>query len=219
MFQIQTDPSFLEKQVRFGVLEAVFPQRERWELAAFEALKARELERLRESFAAYDRKAVFGENPYYRYFKKYKKTYPVLQQLESFLLKDRPFPSGNPVNEVAFLAELRTQMLLGAHDIDRIAGVPELFCPTEKLPFPSMRGEEVHTYPGDVSGRDDGGIIWGMIAGADERTCIRPDSTHIAYLVFGAPGVTNGQVEDLLDTLAGYARTLSPEAGVHKLLI
>lgn len=218
-FQIRTDASFLEKGVRFGVLEAAFPQREAWELSAFEALKSRELERLKETFAAYDRKAVFGENPYYRYFKRYKKTYPILQQLESFLLKGRPFPSGNPVNEAAFLAELRTQMLVGAHDIDRIAGVPELFCPTEKLPYPGMRGEEVHTYPGDVSGRDNDGIIWGMIAGADERTYIRPDSTHVAYLVFGAPGVTSGQVERLLDMLAEHAQTLAPAAEVHKILI
>lgn len=219
MFQIQTDASFREKGVCFGVLEAAFPQREAWDLPAFEALKFRELERLKETFAAYDRKAVFGENPYYRYFKKYKKTYPVLQQLESFLLKGRPFPSGNPVNEIAFLAELRTQILLGAHDIDRIAGVPELFCPVEKLPYPGMRGEEVHTYPGDVSGRDRDGIIWGMIAGADERTCIRPDSTHIAYLVFGAPGVMKEQVEDLLGILSDYTRTLAPAAEIHKLLI
>lgn len=219
MFQIQLDASFLEKGVPFGVLEAAFPQREAWDLSAFEALKARELERLRETLAAYDRKAVFGENPYYRYFKKYKKTYPVLQQLESFLLKGRPFPSGNPVNEVAFLAELRTQMLVGAHDIDRIAGAPELFCPVEKLPYPGMRGEEVHTYPGDVSGRDRDGIIWGMIPGADERTCIRPDSVHIAYLVFGAPGVTSEQIKHLLSMLADHARTLSPAAETHELLI
>lgn len=219
MFQIQPDASFLEKGVPFGVLEAVFPQREAWDLSAFEALKSLELERLRKTFAAYDRKTVFGENPYYRYFKKYKKTYPVLQQLESFLLKGRPFPSGNPVNEVAFLAELRTQMLVGAHDIDRIAGAPELFCPSEKLPYPGMRGEQVHTYPGDVSGRDRDGIIWGMIAGADERTHIRPDSVHIAYLVFGAPGVTSEQMERLLDMLADHARTLSPAVEVHKLLI
>lgn len=219
MFQIHTDASFLEKSVPFGVLEASFPSRETWDLSAFEALKSRELERLRERFAAYDRKAVFAENPYYRYFKKYKKTYPVLQQLESVLLKGRPFPSGNPANEVAFLAELRTQMLVGAHDIDRIEGVPELFCPAEKLPYPGMRGEEVHTYPGDVSARDGEGIIWGMIAGADERTCLRPDSLHIAYLVFGAPGVTPEQAEALLDMLAHYAQTLSPAAELHKLLI
>lgn len=219
MFQIHSDASFLEKGVRFGALEVLFPQRETWDLSAFEALKAQELARLKDVFAAYERKAVFGENPYYRYFKRYKKTYPVLQQLESFLLKGRPFPSGNPANEVAFLAELRTQMLAGAHDIDRIVGTPELFCPAEKLPYPGIRGEEVHTYPGDVSGRDDGGIIWGMIAGADERTCLRPDSTHIAYLVFGVPEVTREQAEHLLDLLECYARTLSPDAETHKLLL
>ena len=219
MFQMQADASFLEKGVHFGALEVNFPQREEWDLSAFEALKVQELERLRETFSAYDRKTVFGENPYYRYFKKYKKTYPVLQQLESFLLKGRPFPSGNPVNEVAFLAELQTQMLVGTHDIDRIAGTPQLFCPSEKLPYPGMRGEEVHTYPGDVSGRDNDGIIWGMIAGADERTYIRPDSVHVAYLVFGAPGVTNEQMENLLCTLANYAKTLAPSAQARKLLI
>lgn len=219
MFEIRADASFLEKDMRFGVLEALFPRRETWDLPAFESLKARELERLRDVFAAYDRKAVFGENPYYRYFKRYKKTYPVLQQLESFLLKDRPFPRGNPANEIAFLAELRTQMLSGAHDVDRIAGIPELFCPAEKLPFPGMRGEEVHTYPGDVSGRDDGGIIWSMIAGADDRTCLRPGSTHIAYLVFGAPGVTQAQTDHMLDLLERYAQTLSPGAETHRLLL
>lgn len=219
MLRIQTDASFLAKRVPFGALEVLFPPREAWELSAFEALKSQELARLKDDFAAYDRKAVFGENPYYRYFKSYKKTYPVLQQLESFLLKGRPFPSGNPVNEVAFLAELRTQMLAGAHDVDRIAGIPELFCPAEKLPYPGMRGEEVHTYPGDVSGRDSEGIIWGMIAGADERTCIRPDSAHIAYLVFGAPGVANDQMENLLNLLERYAKTLAPAAEAHKILL
>lgn len=219
MFRMQADPSFIEKNVRFGVLEVIFPQREAWDIPTFEARKERELAGLKDAFADYDRKAVFGVNPYNRYFKKYKKTYPVLQQLESFLLKDRPFPSGNPVNEIAFLTELQTQMLIGTHDIDRMIGTVELFCPTEKLPYPGMRGEEIHTYPGDVSGRDEGGIILSMIAGADERTYIRADSTHIAYLFFGAPGVTGEQIQELQDVLAGYVRTLAPTAETQKILL
>ena len=219
MLRIQPDPSFVEKDVRFGVLEVTFPRREDWELPAFEARKEQELAKLKDTFAAYDRKTVFGENPYNRYFKKYKKTYPVLQQLESFLLKDRPFPSGNPVNEVAFLTELQTQMLLGTHDVDRITGTLELFCPSEKIPYPGMRGEEVHTYPKDVSGRDEDGIILSMIAGADERTCIRPDSSHIAYLFFGAPSVTGEQIRALQGILAGHVRTLAPSAEIREILL
>lgn len=219
MFQIQADLSFQEKGVPFGVLEVNYPTPEMWELSAFEAMKTQELEILRERFQDYDRQAVFKENPYYRYFKKYKKTYPVLQQLESLLLKGRPFPGGRPVNEVAFLAELQTQILMGTHDIDRMIGSVELFCPAEKLTYPGMRGEPVHTYPGDVSGRDDGGIILGMIAGADERTFIRPDSTHVAYLVFGAPGVTGNDIQEGLSLLNRYAKTLAPDAETREIVI
>ncbi len=219
MFQITADSSFLEKGVPFGALEVQFPPKEQWDLAAFDELKERELALLRQELANYDRKAVFGENPYNRYFKKYKKTYPVLQQVESYLLKGRPFPSGNPVNEVTFLAELRTRALMGTHDIGRISGQAVLFCPTEKLPFPGMRGEEVHTYPGDPSGRDDEGIILSMIAGADQRTCIRLDSTHIAFLFFAAPGVTPEEIAGLQERLGGYVRVLAPGAALNPILL
>ena len=60
-------------------------------------------------------------------------------QLESWLLKGRPFPSGHPVNEVTFLTELGTRMLLGTHDIDRMQGTVELFCPDAKMDFPGIR--------------------------------------------------------------------------------
>lgn len=219
MFAVKADASFWERGIPFGVLEVQFPDQREWDLAAFEAAKERDLAQLKVDYAGYDRKAVFGENPYFRYFKKYKKTYPVLQQLESFLLKGRPFPSGNPVNEVAFLTELRTQMLIGAHDIQRMAGTPELFCPAEKLPYPGMRGEEVHTYPGDTSGRDEEGIIFGMIAGADDRTYLHPDSRHIAYLFFGAPDVTGEQIAGLQETLAGYVKRLAPTAEYRAILL
>lgn len=219
MLEIRADPSFTEADVPFGVTEAVFSEKSRWDMAAFDALKERELAALRQEMAGYDRKAVFGENPYNRYFKKYKKTYPVLQQLESYLLKGRPFPSGNPINEVAFLTELRTQALLGTHDIDRINGEAELFRPMEKMPFPGMRGEEIHCYPGDVTGRDGDGIIFSLIAGPDARTYIRPDSTHVAFLFFAVPGVTPTELADVQERLVGYARVLAPTAEFKSFLI
>ena len=118
MLEIKKAASFTERQLLFGIVEVVYPEPSEWDEAAFGALKERELAALFAEFPDYDRKAVFGENPYYRYFKKYKKTYPVLQQLESVLLKGRPFPSGRPINEIAFLTELRTRVLSGAHDAE-----------------------------------------------------------------------------------------------------
>lgn len=217
--KIRTHPSFDEKGVCFGVVDARFPNRETWDLSAFEALKERELQELKQEMAGYERAAVFGSSPYNRYFKKYKKTFPVLQQLESWLLKGRPFPSGNPINEVTFLTELRTRMLLGTHDIDRMLGEVELFCPEEKLDFPGIRGETVHCYPGDVTGRDEGGIILSMIAGADDRTCLHEDSSHISFLFFGAPGVTKEEITAVQQRLMSYARVLAPETEMCTLLI
>ena len=96
-----------------------------------------------------------------------------MMQLESFLLKGRPFPIDNSVTAIPFLAELETQSLSGTHDVDFVRGAVRLFAGTEKAPFPGMRGEEVHTYPGDFCARDDEGIIFSMIAGADARTCVK----------------------------------------------
>ena len=219
VLEFRKDVSFAEKHLFLGIVEAAYPRPSEWDEAAFDALKERELTVLFAEFRNYDRKAVFGENPYYRYFKKYKKTYPVLQQLESVLLKGRPFPSGRPLNEVAFLTELRTRVLSGAHDAERVQGAVELFCPEEKLPFTGMRGEEVHTYPSDPSARDNGGIIFSMIAGADERTCLRPESRHIFYPFFATPDTTREQLLSAMELLVSYVRVLAPSAQIESCLV
>lgn len=219
MLQIKKDPSFADRNLLFGMVEVVFPQPSEWDEAAFDALKEQELAALFAAYRDYDRRAVFGENPFFRYFKKYKKTYPVLQQLESILLKGRPFPSGRPINEIAFLTELRTQVLSGAHDAEQVMGAVELFCPEEKLPFIGLRGEEVHVYPGDTSARDDGGIIFSMIAGADHRTCLRPESRHVFYPFFAAPDTTREQLLPAMELLASYVRVLAPGAQMESLLL
>lgn len=198
--------------VPFGALEVAYPAKALWQEAAFRAMTTEHLQALKERFADYDRKATFGENVYFRFFKKFKKTYPVLMQLESILLKDRPFPDANPITAIPFLVELETQHLLGTHDVEQVQGPVQLFAGTEKAPFPGMRGEEVHTYPGDFCGRDGSGIIFSMIAGADDRTCVRESSTHVFYPVFGVAGQPVEQIEAVLGRLEEYVKVLTPDA-------
>ena len=217
MLTIEKDPSFIEKGIPWGYVDAQFPPEEAWRKEEFYAFARQELDALRISLADYDRKAVFGENPYVRYFKKYKKTYPVLQQLESWLLKGRPFPEFNPINSVTFLTELTTRMLLGTHDADRVEGALRLFCPEEKGSFPGMRGE-AHFYPGDLTGRDDRGIVLSLIAGPDDRTCLHPDTLHVAFLFFGVPGVTGEEIAAVQKKLISYAAVLAPGVKVDTFL-
>lgn len=215
MLTVEKEGLLAERNILFGLTEVWYPDSGAWDVEAFRALEEAELSALRERYADYDRRAVFGENPYVRFFKKFKKTYPVLMQVESFLLKGRPFPRDNPVTEVPFLAELTTQCLMGTHDADAVQGTLRLFSGTEKAPFTGLRGGEVHTYPNDVCGRDDGGIIFSMISGADERTCAKPESRHVFYPVFGTPDMAAEEIACRQALLERYVRTLAPAARIE----
>ena len=82
-----------------------------------------------------------------------------------------------------------------------------------------MRGEEVHTYPGDPSARDSGGIIFSMIAGADHRTCLRQESRHIFYPFFATPDTTREQLLPAMELLSSYVRVLAPSAEIKSFLV
>lgn len=219
MLRVEKESALAERDILFGLVEVWYPEPEAWDVEALRALEERELAALREEHGAYERKAVFGEDAYVRFFKKFKKTYPVLMQMESFLLKGRPFPQVNPVTEVPFLAELKTRCLMGTHDADAVQGTLRLFSGTEKAPFTGLRGEEVHTYPNDVCGRDDGGIIFSMIAGADHRTCAKMESRHVFYPVFGTPGMPAAEIAGRQALLERYARTLAPAARIETQIV
>ena len=51
MLNIEKDPTFVEKDVRWGYVDARFPSPEQWQPEAFFALARQELDRLRASMA------------------------------------------------------------------------------------------------------------------------------------------------------------------------
>ncbi len=219
MFEIIKDPTFAERDIPLGILEVTYPDRSEWNEKAFYDLVHAELDELRGKYPDYDRKAVFGENPYFRFFKKFKKTYPVMQQFESVMFKGRPFPEEDPVMGVPFLLELTTFILSGTHDLDRMDGPLTIFTPSEKLPFSGMRSASTHTYPHDICGRDNSGIIFSMIAGADDRTCIHPDSRHVFYPVFGTPDTDKETIQDALQRLEFFVKVLAPNAEIESTIV
>ena len=118
-----------------------------------------------------------------------------------------------------FLVELETHALCGTHDIDRLMGPVELYQAEAKEPFEGLRGDEAHTYPGDVTGRDAGGIIFSMIAGADARTCAREESRHVFYPVFGVSGQEPDALRSAQTRMAEYAKLLAKNAQIDCNLI
>ena len=202
----------LDADRHLGILEVWYPDSSEWDTVAFNELKEKELEAIREEGREYDRETWFRQEPFFRYFRKFKKTSPVMMQVESFLLKGRPFPEERYNNAVAFLTELKTRCLLGSHDADRIKGDLIIYSETAKTPFPSIHGGEAHSYPGDVTCRDDKSIVVSMIAGTDSRTCLRDDSEHVLYFAFGTPGMATETLKTYLDQVEQYVKVLAPKA-------
>ena len=219
MVQITKENGMQSAGVPFAWVEVQYPDKAQWDETGFYDMVEQHVAALREQYREYVRADVFGQNPYFRYFRKFKKTYPVMMQFESVLLKGREFPRWNAVTAVPFLVELETHALCGTHDIDRLMGPVELYQAEAKEPFEGLRGDEAHTYPGDVTGRDAGGIIFSMIAGADSRTCVHPDSRHVFYPVFGTPDIAPALIEDALETLSGFVRTICPGAKTESAML
>ena len=219
MLQITKGPTLQEAQIPFAWVEVRYPDKESWDEAGFYAMVDEHLAALCGRYRDYVRADVFGQNPYFRFFRKFKKTFPVMMQFESVLLKGREFPKSNAVTAVPFLVELETHVLCGTHDIDRLMGPVELYQADAKEPFEGLRGDEVHTYPGDVTGRDAGGIIFSMIAGADARTCAREESRHVFYPVFGVSGQEPDALRSAQTRMAEYAKLLAKNAQIDCNLI
>lgn len=65
MVQFQKDAAL--GGIPFGVLEVVYPDKALWRTEDFRAMVEEHLHSLREKYAEYDRKALFGENVYFRF--------------------------------------------------------------------------------------------------------------------------------------------------------
>lgn len=219
MVKIYKDQSLIGRDMPFGVLDVRYPEQAEWDLPAFDKLKKTELALIKSQGEAYDRKREFSEEPYFRYFRKHKKTYPVMAQLESFLLKGRPFPEYNPINQVAFLTELKTRMLTGTHDADKIEGALVLFEAAEEISYVGMGGRDKHSYKGDLTGKDDGGVILTMIAGPDEKTCLTAETLHPIYMVFAPEGLPAAKVDACLNQMETYIITLAPGAEIARKIV
>lgn len=215
MIDVKKDACLAGTDFPFGAVVVHYPADKPLCSEQFYALAEKEIAAVRAVCDGYDRKAMWGENPHYRFFKKFKKTYPVMLQYESAILKDRPFPRYNPVSEVAFLAEITTGVLSGAHDTDYIKGVVNLFLSADRTDFVGLRGETVHTYPNDFCARDDEGIIFSLVAGADLRTCAKSDTKNALYPLFGTPDLSVTVLENAAQKLTEYIKVLCPKAEIE----
>ena len=173
---------------------------------------------LRSRFAGLDRAAIEASpemQAYRAYYKRFKKTYHVLLQLESIVFKDKPIPSVAALVEAMFMAELKNQLLTAGHDLDRIQQPIRLDIARGDELYTLLRGEEQVCKPGDMIMSDAQAVICSVIYGADFRTRLTPAMRRVLFVVYVPPGVAIERIEQHLDDLESNLRLVSPQAEVE----
>ncbi|MHB9031505.1 MAG: hypothetical protein ACYC6L_00510 [Anaerolineae bacterium] len=180
----------------------------------------RELNVIRAAHSNYVRQEYMLTEPvchYVRYYRRFKKTYHILLQLESVLLKGKTIPDTLPAVQALLLAELKHALnTVGA---DQACLQPPLYMDTALggENFMGAGGQPIVLSTGDLYLRDERGAFVSLIYGQDNRTRITQESCDLLFVTFGVEGVTRGQVLAHLEDLLAYLRVFDPDAAVETL--
>ena len=166
-----------------------------------------EIERIKSKYPDYQRKAVLATEPlrhYAAYYKRYNKSYHVLGQLESVLLKGKSLPPVGVPIEAMFLAEITNLLLTAGHDLDLIKGALTVDAATEPMSYKVLSGQEQNLVNNDLYLADEKGVLSSILHGPDYRTRITETTRSALFFVYGVEGVTEKLIYEHLKTIFSY---------------
>ena len=179
---------------------------------------------LRKDYARYSRKD-FSAHPvmaaYEKYYKRFNKTYHILLQVESIILKGKGLPDVSPLVDANFTAEVNTFVLTAGHDVEKLEAPIVIDISREGDEITAMNGETKPIRAGDMVMRDPSGICCSILYGQDNRSPISAGTRQVLYVAYAPPGVGQEAVEDQIQQIEKNIRLFAPRAVVEqsKLLI
>jgi DNA/RNA-binding domain of Phe-tRNA-synthetase-like protein len=188
--------------------------------SAMNDIIADEIERIKSKYPDYERKAVLETKPlcrYADYYKRFNKTYHVLGQLESVLVKGKGIPPVGVSVEVMFLAEIKNLLLTAGHDLDLIEGGLTIDVVTEPIGYQGISGKERQLSREDLYLSDKKGVLSSIMSGPDYRTRITEATQNALYFVYGVPGVTETQIRNHLETISTYLLKAVPDTKIQSI--
>ncbi len=174
---------------------------------------------LRQIYAGSSRKDFLAHPvmaAYAQYYRRFDKTYHVLLQVESLVLRGKNLPDGSPLVDANFTAEVNTFILTAGHDADRLVEpvMIDIARPGEQLA--SMSGKMKAVRAGDMVMRDREGICCTILYGQDDRSPINPETRHVLYVAYAPPGVPVEAVQAQLRQIEENVLLFSPQARVEQ---
>ena len=173
--------------------------------------------RLRERFKGLARTDLQQTEPlrsYISYYKRFRKTYHVLLQLESIVSGGRDIPRANCLVEAMFMAELKNQILTAGHDSTTLSLPLSATVAAGDEEFVTIGGRSQVLTAGDMYVEDREGILSAVLHGPDARTKIGIQTTGVLYVVYAPPGVDRVAVTSHLEDIRENVLLFSPGARV-----
>jgi len=189
---------------------------------ALSGLKREVESRLRQRYRDFSRPefvAIPTMAAYQKYYKRFSKTYHVLLQLESIVLKGKSLPDVSPLVDSNFTAEVETLALTAGHDVAKLTGPITMDVARPGDQFTQMGGAVKSALAGDMVMRDALGPCCSILHGQGERSPITPATNHALYVVYAPAGVPLEAVEAQLSGIEANIRLFCPEAVTEQKMI
>ena len=180
-----------------------------------EARKAALEERLRAQFAGQTKaglKALPIIRAYTAYYKRFKKTYHLLLQLESVALKGQPIPRVAALVEAMFMAELDDLLLTAGHDLALVEQPITIDVAGGSERFVNIAGQENALKPDDMFIVDARGVLSSIIYGSDRRTMITASTTQALFTTYAPTGIGTEAVHQHLEHIRENVLLFAPKA-------
>jgi len=177
---------------------------------------------LREKYAGLDKAYLKNMEPiktFSDYYKRFKKTYHVLLQLESIVFKNKSIPKVASLVEAMFMAELKNLLLTAGHDLDAVDLPIKLDVSSGGEKYTQINGQEKELLPNDMMVSDLQGITSSIIYGPDKRTRINPDTRNVLFVVYAPPGIEKSKVFQHLQDIQKYVHIIASKSEVELLKV
>lgn len=156
---------------------------------------------------------------YKAYYKPFKQTYHVQQQIESIALKGKSIPGVAALVEAMFMAEMENMLLTAGHDLDVLMPPIRIDVAEGQEVYTRINGEEQILKADDMYIADAAGVISAIIYGPDQRTQITSGTRNVLYTVYAPQGISAPYVENHLVALREYIHIITPEAHTTELTV
>jgi DNA/RNA-binding domain of Phe-tRNA-synthetase-like protein len=182
--------------------------------------RKREMEaRLRVDYAGFNRKdflALPVMAAYEKYYRRFDKTYHVLLQVESIVLKGKRLPDVSPLVDANFTAEVSTLVLTAGHDVAKLVEPVGIDVSGLCEEITQMSGETKQLQAGDMVMRDARGVVCSILYGQDNRSPITAHTQHVLYVSYVPPGVPVEAIEAQLRQIEHNVRLFAPQARMEQ---